>query len=619
MGRKEEVDIEDEVHALLIDEGVKLLAPPNTVDRLLAILDDMEIILGSLGQDPSPSLRDALLPTKMGLVSDKLFRHPDMDVKASALSCIHELIRITAPESPYPSGTMKEIFCQTLVLFEKLISYSGRCYTKALHVLETVAKVRSCLILLEIGCDDLIYQMFQLLLNTIRSNHPDAVFSNMERIMTLLIEECDEISMPLLKPLLASVGKGNKNFSPISWRLGVKVLNNCSVRVKPYLIKAVEQMRQDIENHTDIVASIWPDATVVNVMKKAATESNNLVQNLSNGRAEKTGNFKSAIPDDDPSKALVIPGHFGPLQIIANKSIKPEPLESGATPSRRRGRRPNAMKTLDEVGKYSRVSGGTTSSKASPKRKNHGGTITKHSSTEKSSLQPKRVPIAQNSVRRCQPKKKVNMKSSRVKKEVHSLSDNEMKNERTAWNHDAERTPSGEQNGDNEYREELIGLRIKVFWPVDRQFYEGIVESYDYHTKKHEVVYFDGDVENLRLCRECWLLLDDIPAKMDIKEDIFPISSIMPVKLEKGEASSQRKAKQGKNGSRSIRKGNSSSSWRRWKPKAGPETREPFSTQEILAIKNEPYTGDEKEDAGIPPTRDEIIMYTRRPRQWSFG
>lgn len=60
-----------------------------------------------VGQDPSGYIQDGLLPAKMALISDKLFRHPNMDVKVSVLSCINEVLRITAPEQLYEDERMK--------------------------------------------------------------------------------------------------------------------------------------------------------------------------------------------------------------------------------------------------------------------------------------------------------------------------------------------------------------------------------------------------------------------------------------------------------------------------------------------------------------------------------
>lgn len=43
-----------------------------------------------------------------------------------------------------------------------------------------------------------------------RLDHPNVVFTSMEVIMTLLIEESDEINMELLQPLLDSLRKKNQ-------------------------------------------------------------------------------------------------------------------------------------------------------------------------------------------------------------------------------------------------------------------------------------------------------------------------------------------------------------------------------------------------------------------------
>ncbi|GKE23926.1 phospholipase-like protein, partial [Tanacetum coccineum] len=38
-----------------------------------------------------------------------------------------------------------------------------------------------------------------------------------------------------------------------------------------------------------------------------------------------------------------------------------------------------------------------------------------------------------------------------------------------------------------EHGENLVGERIKVWWPLDKKYYEGVVESFDCSEKKHMV------------------------------------------------------------------------------------------------------------------------------------
>ncbi|PIA60309.1 hypothetical protein AQUCO_00300069v1 [Aquilegia coerulea] len=59
--------------------------------------------------------------------------------------------------------------------------------------------------------------------------------------------------------------------------------------------------------------------------------------------------------------------------------------------------------------------------------------------------------------------------------------------------------PSGKDPG-----EDLVGSKIKVWWPDDKKFYESVVESFDPIMKLHKVVYLDGEEEILFLKEERW-------------------------------------------------------------------------------------------------------------------
>ncbi|KAL1194981.1 putative sister chromatid cohesion protein PDS5 [Cardamine amara subsp. amara] len=60
-----------------------------------------------------------------------------------------------------------------------------------------------------------------------------------------------------------------------------------------------------------------------------------------------------------------------------------------------------------------------------------------------------------------------------------------------------------------EYGQALVGSRIRVWWPLDLKFYEGVVESYLSSLRKHRVLYDDGDVEILNLNKQRWESIDD--------------------------------------------------------------------------------------------------------------
>ncbi|KAJ1410041.1 hypothetical protein SESBI_22276 [Sesbania bispinosa] len=69
-------------------------------------------------------------------------------------------------------------------------------------------------------------------------------------------------------------------------------------------------------------------------------------------------------------------------------------------------------------------------------------------------------------------------------------------------------TVSGEASESLELGNSLVGRRIKVWWPLDKTFYEGVIDSYDPVRGKHKILYADGDEEVLNLKKQRWELVD---------------------------------------------------------------------------------------------------------------
>lgn len=65
-------------------------------------------------------------------------------------------------------NAMQEIFQLIVMAIGNLSSESGSYYDKAIQILDNVAKVRSCLLMLDLDCDSLLVDMFQQFLRSIR-------------------------------------------------------------------------------------------------------------------------------------------------------------------------------------------------------------------------------------------------------------------------------------------------------------------------------------------------------------------------------------------------------------------------------------------------------------------
>ncbi|KAJ0984877.1 hypothetical protein J5N97_003233 [Dioscorea zingiberensis] len=249
-------DAEKELEDRLLEVGNRLASPPSDVDELLELLDQTEGFLVRVDQSPSPSMSAALSPVINALVSEDLFKHLDLNVKVGVASCISEITRITAPEAPYDDDSMKVVFQKIVETFEKLDEMSSQSYVKRVSILETVAKVRSCVVMLDLECDALILEMFHHFLKTIGSNHSEKVFSSMETIMTLVLEESEDISSDLLSCLVAHAKKNSEDVLPTTRRLAEKVIANCGTRLKPYLVEEVQSMGAPLSEYSDIVTTI---------------------------------------------------------------------------------------------------------------------------------------------------------------------------------------------------------------------------------------------------------------------------------------------------------------------------------------------------------------------------
>ena len=213
-----------ELEKQLKEAGNRLLNPPSSINDLLTLLDEVENLLAYVEQVRSKSMRDALFPSVKALINNKLLRHAEMDVKVSVVSCIIKITRITTPDAPYKDEQMNEIFQLIVAACENMSHVSPRSYKKVTSILDIIAKVKLCLVMLDLECDALVVEMFQSFLKMIRSNHPPAILSTMETIMNLVINESEDISLDLLSSLSTIVRKANKNVSPIWWTLGEQII-----------------------------------------------------------------------------------------------------------------------------------------------------------------------------------------------------------------------------------------------------------------------------------------------------------------------------------------------------------------------------------------------------------
>lgn len=226
---------EKDVEKRLSQAGKKLEHPPQSKNELLSILEEVENCLSMVEQSPSETMQLAVAPSVTSLVKPELLRHQDKDVRLVVITCISEITRITAPEAPYSDDTMREIFQLIVGSFQGLDEIKSPSFARRVTILETVAKVRSCVVMLDLECDDLILEMFRHFFATASKNHSENVVASMQTIMILVLDESEDISQQLLSVLLTSLRKNEREVSPAAHTLAINVVKRCAEKLKPYL------------------------------------------------------------------------------------------------------------------------------------------------------------------------------------------------------------------------------------------------------------------------------------------------------------------------------------------------------------------------------------------------
>ncbi|XP_004953083.1 sister chromatid cohesion protein PDS5 homolog B isoform X1 [Setaria italica] len=596
----------------LREVGERLQAPPDEAEDLLKLLIEVEECLLKVEQSPPESTSNAMRAATEALVKKELVGHTDPDVRLAVASCISEITRITAPDAPYDDDAMRDVFSLIVGAFQNLDDTESPLFARRLSILDTVAKVRSCVVMLDLECDDLINDMFHHFLRTVSSEHSNAVISCMETIMRLVIEESEDVQPQIASCLLQNVRKEDKESSSPSFELAEKVIGACREKLKPVFLQSLKGT--SLSEYSQIVALVCEEGsddreennadpsgkdTVDDgklsertISDELPQESSKAEQDISRPEQDGTsmnGNTAAAIssdatPADTGESNQVLPStkekfeqpcyaenivdadqlnsgnHEGADSIAAepkkkssldsDKSIKPNPSDkseatehsgsdtkkedivasgeegtNGAaddtskpadiTPVKPRRGRPPGPKSLEK-----KAAGKNKPSRFSS---DSAGKLTKRSAKDEVKSSVKKAGEAESS-------KKPQKSSSKQQKDetlseedpAKDLSLKEMISPksstkgpgRTKGQSTENSTPKRKQEQETEELPRsrknkgldgsLVGARIKVWWPDDKMFYNGVVESFDSGSKRHKVAYDDGDVEVLLLRDEKW-------------------------------------------------------------------------------------------------------------------
>nr|XP_043610025.1 sister chromatid cohesion protein PDS5 homolog A isoform X2 [Erigeron canadensis] len=218
---------------LLEEVGSKLENPPANKDALIKLLKQAAASLSEIEQSPSKAVLESMQPLVTAIVKPELLKHHDKEIKLLVATCTCEITRITAPEAPYDDDILKDIFHLIVSTFNGLRDTKGPSFGRRVTILKTVAKYRSCVVMLDLDCEELIKEMFRTFFAVVSDEHSESVILSMKTIMVVLLEESEEINEDLLLIILSVLGRDKRAITMSARRLAMSVIGHCAVKLEP--------------------------------------------------------------------------------------------------------------------------------------------------------------------------------------------------------------------------------------------------------------------------------------------------------------------------------------------------------------------------------------------------
>lgn len=181
----------------------KLVGKGLTADALLKKLKALHTELAELDQDDAD--RKTLEPICKELVNTSLLLHKDKGVKAYVACCLADLLRLFAPDAPYVSSELRDIF---QFFFRQLtVGLKGSdspYYTQYFHLLESLSTVKSVVLVCDLPqAEELMNGIFHDFFQLVGQNLAKNIEMFMSDILIALIDECQILPSDVLEIVMA--------------------------------------------------------------------------------------------------------------------------------------------------------------------------------------------------------------------------------------------------------------------------------------------------------------------------------------------------------------------------------------------------------------------------------
>ncbi|XP_022768195.1 sister chromatid cohesion protein PDS5 homolog A-like isoform X10 [Durio zibethinus] len=170
---------------------------------------------------------------RKSIVKHGLSNHTDKDVRLLVAICVSEFFRILAPQPPFADKYLRDLFKLILSMFMELADTTSALFSRRVKILETVARCKCCVIMLDIDCNDLILEMFNIFFSVVRDHHQQSLINDILSIMTHILNE--EVSHELMDLILRNLIQESKDANSAASQLAASVIQSCAEKLQPFV------------------------------------------------------------------------------------------------------------------------------------------------------------------------------------------------------------------------------------------------------------------------------------------------------------------------------------------------------------------------------------------------
>lgn len=185
----------------------------------------------------------------------------DSNTKIHIGCILADIFRLYAPENPFHSEKVKDIFLFLNEQLSQLKDVKSALYSKAYHILENISTVKSYTICMDLdteSADEVYCGLFKTFFSIVNSGHDTQLKSHMLDVMSFIITDSGVVTQKLLDNVLECLLEKTRKMNPSAYELARDLLRKTAQVVEGVLMVFFQSVLLSDHKESGRIAQNWP-------------------------------------------------------------------------------------------------------------------------------------------------------------------------------------------------------------------------------------------------------------------------------------------------------------------------------------------------------------------------